>query len=188
MALPGTGELIMFSDVNNQLRRASATSPLALNDAQVRGLAVRPSGTIGMNHLAGKWAGSRVTVAPTTNASGLVGYGFKSAAWSGSGVKQGNCEGEYAGAVCGTVMWSANIGGNTAGMYVGTQANEPQPTSQTLKITDDSFNVINTISLGAWAKMTETGWGVPVNAWYASADVPTNPLGTTTGAKRWFTW
>lgn len=187
MALPASGE-ITFGDLNNQLRRGSLTAQISLNDSQVRGLAVKPSGAISMSNLHNKWAGSRVTVAPTTNISGLVGYGFKSATWSGSGSKQGNCEGEYAGAVCGTVVWSSNIGGGIAGMYVGTEGNEPQPTSQTLKITDDSFNVINTVSLSTWTKMTEAGWGPPINAWYASASVPTNPLGTTTGAKRWFTW
>lgn len=52
MALPSTGSISM-SQVNTELKK-SATAVISLNDANVRKLANKPSGTISMNDLRGK--------------------------------------------------------------------------------------------------------------------------------------
>lgn len=175
MALPAPGELISFNDVNNQLRRATA-APLQLGDAQVRALAAKPSGQIAMSDLAGKWAGSRVTVGVGSNVNIGTYYGFKAAPFPGPA---GTCEGEYAGTTTLSALWCAA----DQRVYVAASAT---PNSNTIKITDDSFNVIGTYTLGAWFDLS--GYGGPAGSKFASSAAVANPFGTTAGAKRWFTW
>lgn len=178
MALPSSGE-ITFGDLNNQLRRGT-TNGIALNDSQVRGLAGVASGAISMSDLHGKWAGSRIVVgAGTSSQSGMPVYGYKAAGWSGNSQQIGSCEGQYAGSNMDTVVWGHVTNSNQ--IYLLTSTGQPQPTSRTIKITNDSFAVIGTYTVSEWS---DIGSG----QWSASVGVATNPFTTTAGAKRWFTW
>ena len=178
MALPSSGE-ITFNDLNKQLIRTE-TAGITLNDSQVRGLAGVASGAISMSNLHGKWAGSRVTVgANTSGHSGQPVYGFKAANWTGNNVQMGSCEGTYATRAVETVCWGNVTAANQ--IFVMTIKGQAKPESNTIKITNDSFAVVGTYTLGAW---TDLGGG----QWYASVGVASNPFTTTSGTKRWFTW
>lgn len=76
MTLPSTGQISM-SQVNSEIGWASNRA-ISLNDAAVRALAGRGSGTsISMSHLRGKtyWAASgTVTVSPTTSSGRGTGF------------------------------------------------------------------------------------------------------------------
>src|SRR5690625_3339233 len=76
MALPSTGPLSM-SQVNVELGYAS-TRTTSLNEAAVRALAGRPSGSISFSHLRGKSAATviNVTVEVYNIGKGVTLYGF----------------------------------------------------------------------------------------------------------------
>ena len=164
MALPASGEL-SFSGLNNHIRRPDAQA-LSLNDAQIRGLAQKPSGAIAVSDLYGKWAGTRLTSAyDSVNTR----YGFQ------QGIA-GSIEGDFAGSNLKGCYWI-----NIPGWYIlnmETVSGAAQPTSRTLKITDDNFNVIATYTL--------TAWTLSNGVWSAAVGAPTNPFPA--GTKRWLTW
>lgn len=178
MALPSSGE-ITLDNLNTHLKRASGT-PISMNDSQVRALAARTSGAISMSDLHGKWAGSRITVgAGTSTMYGTAFYGYKAAGWTVSGAQAGVCDGQFNGANLTGAAWIA--GSNFISLV--TAEGQAKPSSTTIKITDDSFNVIGTYGLGAWEEINAGG-----GQWYTQSAVIANPFTTTAGVKRWFTW
>lgn len=171
MALPSSGE-ITFAQLNMQLKR-SETAAISLNDAQVRALAKKTSGAIAMTDLHGKWAGTRLTV----GASGGK-YGYKAGQWGSMGALEGGFDNK----TMESVAWGDPLGEGANKIWLVTAPGNAQPGSRTIKITDDSFNVIGTYSLNAWA---DAGNG----AWYTSTPgAVANPFSTTSGTRRWFTW
>lgn len=164
MALQSEGE-ISASNLNDQVRRPT-TQAVSLNDAQLRGLAKKPSGAIKLSDFYGKWAGSRM-VCGYSSADQI--YGFK------SGVI-GSIIGDFAGANLKSCYWL-----NVTGWYIlnmETVSGATKPTSRTIKITDDNFNLIGTYTLSEW---TASG-----SSWTAAVAVASNPFPN--GSVRWFTW
>lgn len=165
MALPSSGEL-SFSGLNNHIRRPDAQA-LSLNDAQIRGLAQKGSGTVAISDLHGKWAGTRLTCGyqATDNV-----HGFR------SGII-GAIEGEHSGSALSECCWLPAGGLNVISLM--TVANAAKPTSQVLRVTDDNFNLIGAYTLGAWSAAT--------GARYQAVLIGVaNPFPS--GSKRWFTW
>lgn len=164
MALQSEGE-ISVANLNDQVRQAQSRN-ISLNDGQLRGLAGKTSGAIAMSDFYGKWAGARLTSAYDSVSKY---YGFQ------QGIA-GSIEGYFAGSNLKSCYWAIITGLYILGME--TVSGAPQPTSRTVKITDDNFNVLATYTLSAWT-LSNGVWSAGVNA-------PTNPFPA--GSIRWLTW
>ena len=169
MALPSSGE-ITFAQLNVQLKRGE-TAAINLDDAQVRGLAAKASGSIAMSDLHGKWAGEKMVC----GASGGY-YGFSNSA-SGTAVtaaKIGSLTNRYIFArVPKEVVWSAGS------IFIWLEPGETAPTSTQLIIRDANFAAVATVAINA-ANWVE--FGGLVN----TASLASNPFPS--GATRWLTW
>ncbi len=169
MALPASGEL-SFSSINEQLRRPGAQG-LSLNDGQVRGLAVRPSGAIAVSNLHGKWAGTRI-LCKYIDLDGYVQSGFSTGMLPGSTV-----EGQYAGSNVNDIN-VFNLGSWVLG--ITTAPGQPVPTSNIVKVTDDSFNLIGTWTMQNWVADGAGGY------YNNCLNLPFNPFPH--NSIRWITW
>lgn len=168
MALPDSGT-ITFDDVNSQLRQASGSS-IDMNDAQVRGLAGKPSGAIAMSNLHGKWAGEKMVC----GTSGGY-YGFSnSATGSFSAAKYGTLTNRNIfGKVPVEVAWYSGS------LYFKLEPGETAPAATQLVIRDVNFGAVATVAIDAsnWAE-----FGGLLN----TAPLASNPFPS--GATRWITW
>ena len=167
MALPSSGTL-GFDSIAAQLRYPQ---PYGINcnygNPQWAGLAQRPVGQlISIDNFYSKWAGSKMGV-----------WDIGGGQWGVSVGNAGTLEGDYAGAEMQGVSWGGGFGDI---ILMLTQPNQSVPTSTTLRVTDDNFNLIASIALNAW-----TG---DAAGYLSTSAVVANPFGTTNGAIRWFTW
>lgn len=159
MALPSSGEL-SFSGINDHIRRPS-TQSLDLNDAQVRGLAEKATGSVAITDLHGKFAGNRMTCGASGSNTGWDSGSF--------GSVEGN---DYAGQTLDALYWSSNY------IQIITIAGQSEPASRVLRIRDNNLNILATYTLDPWLNIGN-------NIWY-SAVAASNVLPS--GQVRWWSW
>lgn len=139
MALPNTGA-ISFSMVNLQLHRPEMQQ-ISLHDAQVRGLAGKTSGAIGLDDLRGKYAGAKLIAAQIDSDM----FGFQA-----SPVPKGEFVGIFGGVSMQQVAWG-RWGPNDSYLSLVTVTGADQPTVTEILVRGPNFEPILQQPLGFWS-------------------------------------
>lgn len=138
MALPNTGA-ISFIMLNHQLHRPEMQQ-ISLNDAQVRGLAGKPSGAIGLDDLRGKYAGAKLT---SEQISTDV-FGFQK-----TPTPKGELVGFFGGVNMQWVTWW-RVSSSSSVLSLTTVAGANQPTATEIVVRGPNFEPILQQPIGSW--------------------------------------
>ena len=139
MALPNTGA-ISFSMLNLQLHRPEMQQ-ISLHDTQLRGLAGKPSGAIGLDDLRGKYAGAKLTAAQIDSDV----FGFQA-----SPVPLGEFVGIFGGVGMQRVAW-ARLGPIDSYLSLVTVTGADQPIATEILVRGPNFEPILQQPIGSWA-------------------------------------
>lgn len=166
MALPNTGA-ISFNMLNLQLHRPEMQQ-ISLNDAQVRGLAGKTSGAIGLDDLRGKYAGAKLTCAQI-NANV---FGFYT-----SPVPMGEFVGIFGGVSMQQVTW-LRISASSSAISLTTVSGADQPMATGIVIRGPNFEPI--------LQQPISSWSLTSGSWAAIVPLPANtPNPFPVGSTRW---
>ena len=166
MALPNTGA-ISFNMLNLQLQRPEMQQ-ISLHDAQVRGLAGKTSGAIGLDDLRGKYAGAKLTAAQIN--SGVFGF-------QASPVPKGEFVGFFGGVSMKQVVW-VGLSPFSSVLSLIAVTGADQPTATEILVRGPNFEPILQHPIGAWSLFN--------GAWEASVMLPANtPNPFPVGSTRW---
>ena len=166
MALPNTGA-ISFNMLNLQLHRPEMQQ-ISLHDAQVRGLAGKPSGAIGLDDLRGKYAGAKLTSAQIDSET----YGFQV-----TPIPRGELVGIFGGVSMQRVVWR-RISPDHSVLSLATVAGANQPSATKLLVRGPNFEPILQRGIGSWS-LSSGAWTATV---FISTNIP-NPFPV--GSTRW---
>lgn len=166
MALPNTGP-IAFNMLNLQLHRPEMQQ-ISLDDTQVRGLAGKPSGAIGLDDLRGKYAGAKLTAARIDSDV----FGFQV-----SPVPRGELVGIFGGVGMQRVIWM-RFSSSSSALSLTTVAGANQPTATEILVRGPNFEPILRQPIGSWSLSS----GVWVTAVILPENTP-NPFPI--GSVRW---
>ena len=169
MALPNTGA-ISFNMLNLQLHRPEMQQ-ISLHDAQVRGLAGKTSGAIGLDDLRGKYAGAKLTAARIKDDV----FGFQAPpppAWE---LAAGELVGLFGGVSMQRVAW-VRYGPTYSYLNLVTVTGANQPTATEILVRGPNFEPLLQQPIGSWSLSS--------GAWVAFAELPANtpnlfPIGST---------
>lgn len=139
MALPNSGP-IAFNMLNLQLHRPEMQQ-ISLHDAQVRGLAEKPSGAIGLDDLRGKYAGAKLTAARIDSDR----WGFQA-----SPTPQGEFVGIFGGVSMQLVTWTYLYSSSSV-ISLATVSGANQPTATELLVRGPNFEPILQRPIGSWS-------------------------------------
>ena len=169
MALPNSGA-ISFSMLNLQLYRPEMQQ-ISLHDAQVRGLAGKPSGAIGLDDLRGKYAGAKLTAARIRDDV----FGFQAPPPSPGEQAAGELVGYFGGVPMQRVTW-ARLSSSDSVLSLVTVTGVDQPTATEILVRGPNFEPILQLPIGAWSLSS--------GAWLTFVPLPANtpnlfPIGST---------
>lgn len=139
MALPNTGA-ISFNMLNLQLHRPE-TQQISLHDAQVRGLAGKTSGAIGLDDLRGKYAGAKLTAEAIDDET----YGFQVTPFP-----RGELVGIFGGVSMQRVAWS-RMSASSSAITLVTVSGADQPTATELLVRGPNFEPILQQPISSWS-------------------------------------
>ena len=166
MALPSTGE-ISFNMLNLQLHRPEMQQ-ISLHDDQVRGLAGKTSGAIGLDDLRGKYAGAKLTAGAIDGET----YGFQVTPFP-----RGELVGIFGGVNMQRVVWT-RISASSSSISLVTVAGANQPTATELLVRGPNFEPI--------LQRPISSWSLSSGAWTTLVFIPTNiPNPFPVGSTRW---
>lgn len=166
MALPNSGP-IAFNMLNMQLHRPEMQQ-ISLNDTQVRGLAGKTSGAIGLDDLRGKYAGAKLTAAQI--ASDVFGFQV-------SPVPRGELVGLFGGVSMQQVTW-ARLSSSSSVLALSTVAGAAQPTATEIVVRGPNFEPI--------LQQPISSWSLSSGAWQTVVLLPANtPNPFLIGGVRW---
>ena len=166
MALPNTGA-ISFSMVNLQLHRPEMQQ-ISLHDIQVRGLAGKTSGAIGLDDLRGKYAGAKLTAAQIDSDV----FGFQA-----SPVPRGELAGIFGGVSMQRVTW-ARLSSIGSVLSLVTVTGVDQPTATEILVRGPNFEPLLQQPIGSWSLSS--------GAWVTFVQLPPNtPNLFPIGGTRW---
>ena len=163
MALPNSGP-IAFNMLNLQLHRPEMQQ-ISLHDVQVRGLAGKTSGAIGLDDLRGKYAGAKLTAGQISGDE----FGFQLSP------ARGELVGFFGGVLMQRVTWG-RTGPSSSALILGTVTGAAQPTATEIVVRGPNFEPILQHPIGAWFLSS--------GAWSAFVPLPANtpnlfPIGST---------
>lgn len=138
MALPNSGP-IAFNMLNMQLYRPEMQQ-ISLNDTQVRGLAGKPSGAIGLDDLRGKYAGAKLTSAQISSDV----FGFQLSPL------RGELAGFFGGVSMEQVTWM-KVSASGSLITLVTVSGAAQPTATEIVVRGPNFEPILQLPIGAWS-------------------------------------
>ena len=170
MALPNSGP-IAFNMLNLQLHRPEMQQ-ISLHDVQVRGLAGKTSGPIGLDDLRGKYAGAKLTAAYI----GSDMYGFQAPPASVGEVAAGELVGVFGGVPMRKVVWR-RISSSDYQIYLYTVIGADQPTATKIVVRGPNFEPILHHTLDTWFLSN--------GSWVASTGIMSGPNPFPAGSTRW---
>lgn len=171
MALPNTGA-ISFSMVNLQLHRPEMQQ-ISLHDIQVRGLAGKTSGAIGLDDLRGKYAGAKLTAARIRDDV----FGFQAPPPPVGELAAGELVGLFGGVSMQRVTW-ARLSSSFSVLSLATVAGANQPTATEILVRGPNFEPI--------LQQPISSWSLSNGAWIVTVSLPPNtPNPFLIGGVRW---
>ena len=164
MALPNTGA-ISFNTLNLQLHRPEMQQ-ISLHDIQVRGLAGKTSGPIGLDDLRGKYAGAKLTAAQINSDI----FGFRA-----SPVPLGEFVGVFGGVSMQQVAW-VRLNPTISFLNLATVTGADQPIATEILVRGPNFEPL--------LQQPIHSWSLSSGAWVTFVQLPPNtpnlfPIGST---------